>query len=373
MGSIAWWTDDAGTYTGSAGHVAYVERVNADGSIVVSEDNWGGTFHWKTHTAGYAWPNGFIHLKDVGGGAGVSEGQFVSFDDHVYRIADGAPVYVSSWNYFGGPQATTALSASRFAALRQYPLDGTFVSDQDGSVYRFAGGAPIYVSNFDHVGGTGGQPVTRVDKVALERTEPTGTWSHVSHRPADGTVLDAGGTKYVTAAGAPLPSTTTAAGTRIDLAAITNAGKPGVWAHLAAPTPAPALPPAPSSPTHPTALAPMVPASEPSANSLTMAIKAVERAGKLRVKIGPASAAVNHRFVVQTRRNGTWRRVVKSSTRDDRDVRVLNLGRGGLSRRASRTRRSAVHHQSRCGCAGSCFAPIRAGTPAPHPPAARRG
>jgi hypothetical protein len=203
VGSIAWWTDDAGTYTGSAGHVAYVERVNADGSIVVSEDNWGGTFHWKTHTAGYAWPNGFIHLKDVGGGAGVSEGQFVSFDDHVYRIADGAPVYVSSWNYFGGPQATTALSASRFAALRQYPLDGTFVSDQDGSVYRFAGGAPIYVSNFDHVGGTGGQPVTRVDKVALERTEPTGTWSHVSHRPADGTVLDAGGTKYVTAAGAP--------------------------------------------------------------------------------------------------------------------------------------------------------------------------
>ncbi|HYM54361.1 MAG TPA: NlpC/P60 family protein, partial [Solirubrobacteraceae bacterium] len=37
------------------------------------------------------------------GGGAVSEGSFVSHGSFVYRIAGGAPVYVSSWNAVGGP------------------------------------------------------------------------------------------------------------------------------------------------------------------------------------------------------------------------------------------------------------------------------
>ena len=66
VGSVAWWTD---SYHGasSLGHVAYVESVNDDGSITVSEDDAGsvGGFEWRTITpnGGY-WPYGFIHFWD---------------------------------------------------------------------------------------------------------------------------------------------------------------------------------------------------------------------------------------------------------------------------------------------------------------------
>ena len=64
VGAIAWW----GRYdngSGSAGHVAYVERVVSPTQIVVSEDSWGGTFHWSTITkSGGRWPTGFIHFTD---------------------------------------------------------------------------------------------------------------------------------------------------------------------------------------------------------------------------------------------------------------------------------------------------------------------
>ena len=76
--------------------------------------------------------------------AGVPDGSFVSYQGDVYRIAGGAPIYVSNWNVYGGPQPTTALSSAQWSALPQYPADGTFVTGSGtGFVYRFAGGAPI--------------------------------------------------------------------------------------------------------------------------------------------------------------------------------------------------------------------------------------
>src|SRR6478672_10367356 len=63
VGSVAWWN----TSFSSTGHVAYVERVVSADEILVSEDNWGGDFKWRRVTrAGGRWPNGFIHLKDLG-------------------------------------------------------------------------------------------------------------------------------------------------------------------------------------------------------------------------------------------------------------------------------------------------------------------
>lgn len=64
VGAVAWWKAyDNGS--GSSGHVAYVERVQDNGNtIVISEDNWGGTFHWRRISKSSGrWPTGFIHFK----------------------------------------------------------------------------------------------------------------------------------------------------------------------------------------------------------------------------------------------------------------------------------------------------------------------
>jgi surface antigen len=65
VGSVAWWR--AGVYpAGSAGHVAYVERVVSPDTIIVSQDSWGGDFSWARITRGSrGWPSGFIHFNDV--------------------------------------------------------------------------------------------------------------------------------------------------------------------------------------------------------------------------------------------------------------------------------------------------------------------
>ena len=65
VGSVAWWR--AGVYpAGSAGHVAYVEKVIDADTIIVSQDFWGGDFSWaKVTRGGRGWPSGFIHLNDA--------------------------------------------------------------------------------------------------------------------------------------------------------------------------------------------------------------------------------------------------------------------------------------------------------------------
>ncbi|MFJ9313990.1 CHAP domain-containing protein [Pimelobacter simplex] len=69
VGAVAWW----GRYSngsGSAGHVAYVERVVSATEIIISEDSWGGTFHWRSITKSSGrWPTGFIHIVDKKVGA----------------------------------------------------------------------------------------------------------------------------------------------------------------------------------------------------------------------------------------------------------------------------------------------------------------
>lgn len=65
VGSIAWWK--AGVRpAGSAGHVAYVEKVVSPDEIIVSQDSWGGDFSWARITrTGGGWPSGFIHFNDA--------------------------------------------------------------------------------------------------------------------------------------------------------------------------------------------------------------------------------------------------------------------------------------------------------------------
>lgn len=64
VGAIAWW-DRHHNGIGSSGHVAYVEEVVSATEIVISEDSWSGTFHWRRITKDSGrWPSGFIHFVD---------------------------------------------------------------------------------------------------------------------------------------------------------------------------------------------------------------------------------------------------------------------------------------------------------------------
>ncbi len=65
VGSVAWWR--AGVRpAGSAGHVAYVERVVSADEIIVSQDSWHGDFSWTRVTrASSGWPSGFVHFRDA--------------------------------------------------------------------------------------------------------------------------------------------------------------------------------------------------------------------------------------------------------------------------------------------------------------------
>ena len=65
VGAVAWWRAYARP-AGSAGHVAYVERVVSRDEIIVSQDSWGGDFSWARITRnGGSWPTGFVHFHDV--------------------------------------------------------------------------------------------------------------------------------------------------------------------------------------------------------------------------------------------------------------------------------------------------------------------
>ncbi|MEQ6901269.1 CHAP domain-containing protein [Nocardioides sp. YIM 152588] len=112
VGAIAWW-DRYSNGIGSSGHVAYVEQVVSATEIVISEDSWNGTFHWRRITKDSGrWPSGFIHFKDaeqaltnttapavagtaqVGGTLTVSRGDWSPKPRRVtfQWLADGAPI-----------------------------------------------------------------------------------------------------------------------------------------------------------------------------------------------------------------------------------------------------------------------------------------
>lgn len=62
VGAIAWWA--AGTVS-TLGHVAYVEAVNRDGTVVVEEYNYGLRLQYNRRTIPVSEPSGFIHIHDM--------------------------------------------------------------------------------------------------------------------------------------------------------------------------------------------------------------------------------------------------------------------------------------------------------------------
>jgi hypothetical protein len=166
----------------------------------------------------------------------------------VYRFAGGAPLYVSTWSAFGGESSATAVdqaaldnagAGSVWNHANYRPADGTFVhGSQTGQVYRLVGGAPLYVSTWSAYGGA--QPTIAVDQAALDNASAGSVWNHVAYQPADGTFVHGSqtGQVYRFAGGAPVyVSTWSAFGGQhptiaVDQAALDNAGAGSIWNHL---------------------------------------------------------------------------------------------------------------------------------------------
>ncbi|MEO6821729.1 MAG: hypothetical protein ABI468_04545 [Candidatus Nanopelagicales bacterium] len=155
----------------------------------------------------------------------------------VYRMAGGAPLYVSAWSAVGGQQPVTVLTAAQFAALLPRPRDGTFIRDATtGEVFRAAGGAPVYVKSWDNVGGLA--PSVDIDHWNLVNV--ASPLAHLNAVPADGTFVRdmTTGEIFRVAGGAPLYVSTwnvfggVKASVGLDHWAFTNITNPA--AHLSA-------------------------------------------------------------------------------------------------------------------------------------------
>ncbi|WP_236082472.1 hypothetical protein [Acidipropionibacterium jensenii] len=191
--------------------------------------------HWALTNTG----NPYAHLRTYpADGTKIAD----SGNGRVYVIAGGAPLYVSNWNNVPAPHTAVQVdhwaltnTGNPYAHLRTYPADGTKIADSgNGRVYVIAGGAPLYVSNWNNVPAP--HTAVQVDHWAL--TSTGNPYAHLRTYPADGTkIADSGnGRVYVIAGGAPLyvsnwnnvPGPHTAV--QVDHWALANTGNP--YAHL---------------------------------------------------------------------------------------------------------------------------------------------
>lgn len=242
-GSIAQWNYGS-VYAPSYGHVGYVEEVTSS-YITISDSSWsGGSYRWRIPVGDRNWPSNFIHFKDTAYQP-PAPGSFVRVREtnEVYRLVGKAPVHVSTWTAFGGWKPTHLLSSTSLASLPRYPAEGTVIRGaQRGETYRVAGGAPVFVSSWSAVGGW--KPSTTVDQVAIDNAGAGGRWNHLVHKPWDGAYLKGAttGRVYLMKSGVAyyVSSWTQVGGwkpwTTVDQKAIDMAGTstPVKWSHIAA-------------------------------------------------------------------------------------------------------------------------------------------
>ena len=115
----------------------------------------------------------------------LSDGTFIHYSGNIYRIAGGAPIWVSNWNNVGGSQPYINVSATEFNSLNQYPTDGTYINDMYGSAWVFAGGAPIKIYNWTNLGFA---PNVYPDRTVVDYNA-INNLDHMRQNPVDGTYI----------------------------------------------------------------------------------------------------------------------------------------------------------------------------------------
>ena len=154
VGAVAWWRRNV-PGAGSSGHVAYVEKVLSPTRIVISEDSWSGTFHWRRISrSGSGWPTGFIHFKDrrveiqsrpavtgepaVGQLLVASSGRWSVSSKHTFQwLADGKRIRgATAARFTPGPGLQGRRLSVRVTASRRGYLTGATTSRQTARVAR---------------------------------------------------------------------------------------------------------------------------------------------------------------------------------------------------------------------------------------------
>jgi hypothetical protein len=112
-GSVAVWEINAPPALGS-GHVGFVDSVNSDGSINVSEDNYGGTTMNRRLYPGSNWPSHFVHFKDDQASASGARLLMANTAGQLYAKDS---VGVGGWIDQGTNAANVAIGGSRMALI----------------------------------------------------------------------------------------------------------------------------------------------------------------------------------------------------------------------------------------------------------------
>jgi hypothetical protein len=147
----------------------------------------------------------YVDAGGAGGGALFPNGTFVqiSGSPYIWEIAGDAPLFVSNWSDVGGVQDYTVITQQQFDALNPVPANGTFLQTEAGSVYRVAGGAPMYVSDPTAFGAISPVLVDQWDIANVGNPS-----SHLNALPANGTFITTlTGLNYRIAGGAPIAVT----------------------------------------------------------------------------------------------------------------------------------------------------------------------
>jgi surface antigen len=129
LGAVAWWS-------ANGGHVAYVEAVNPDGSVRISEMNrdFHNGFDVATLRRGGRWPDRFLHIADRAGAGAIT-----STDAGYWMVSARGTVYPfgAATNY-GSATAAVAIASRRDGK-------GYWTVDAAGRVRAF-GAATTYAS-----------------------------------------------------------------------------------------------------------------------------------------------------------------------------------------------------------------------------------
>jgi hypothetical protein len=108
----------------------------------------------------------------------------VSGSGQVYRIAGGAPLFVSTWAPFGGRQRVIPISLQQLESFSLRPADYTFIRGaQTGFYYEILGGAPIRLHSWNDataISGSPPYPATSVDQAAVTHAGASGVWIHLN-------------------------------------------------------------------------------------------------------------------------------------------------------------------------------------------------
>lgn len=171
VGDVAWFDVAA---VGGVGHVAYVESVNlSNNTIVVSEDNWGGDFDWRTYNISDV--TGFIH---VGGGSTGPIVQTAVVKAKTQRMSDATLTSTQNGWYEAG--ATVTLDCFR----RGQSVQGYYSSYVPGGWsnlwYRASDG--YFLADIDIYTGTNDPITPECAPNPVRANVDTGQWYRLSPR-----------------------------------------------------------------------------------------------------------------------------------------------------------------------------------------------